>query len=295
MKKILWLLALPAFSLLPALNAQQAVPPPPRPDAADASAPAPADSRPAAPADSRVEDVIEAVKAHLSDDEIIASLRKDYTRIPLSLHDLSRLKAAGASDFLIKFLLNPSQTPAASSASGSALAPVLAHNYPVTVLPSSKDAGTSLVSSLNYLQTQISEQIRITYMAEYQDETLGTSWKSLYSDEYSEVSVKPATCQIVYHWKEALGDHVIFHGHRDLLLNLRDIRTIELLTAAQYHKRQDANAGHLSWTAQVKAPIFVVLAHTADAAESPFFFAEEQQANRVGEVLAYAVSLCAGN
>jgi hypothetical protein len=294
MKKTLWLLALLTFSLLPVLSAQQAVPPPPRPDA-DTPAPASSDSSQAASANPRLEDVIEAVRAHLSDDEIIATLRRDPIPLRLSLHDLSRLKSAGASDSLIKFLLNPNQTPAASSASSAAPAPLPVHDYPVTVLPSSKDAGTSLVSSLDYLQTQISAQIKIGYMAEYQDETLGTSWKSPFTDEYSEVSVKPATCQIVYHWKEALGDHVIFHGHRDLLLNLRDIRSIELLTAAQYHKRQDANAGHLSWTAQIKSPIFVVLAHTADAAESPFFFADEQQANRVGEVMAYAVSLCAGN
>jgi curli biogenesis system outer membrane secretion channel CsgG len=89
-----------------------------------AAAPATAPKRAAAPkAASPVDSVIQLVKAGMSDDLIIKSLKKSNKGVDLSPADMVKLKQANVSDNVIGVLLDPSSTPAPAVAATSAPPP----------------------------------------------------------------------------------------------------------------------------------------------------------------------------
>jgi curli biogenesis system outer membrane secretion channel CsgG len=67
--------------------------------------------------------VIQLVKAGMSDDLIIKSLKKTNKPVDLSPADMVKLKQAGVSDNVIGVMLDPTSTPAATSAPAAAAAP----------------------------------------------------------------------------------------------------------------------------------------------------------------------------
>jgi curli biogenesis system outer membrane secretion channel CsgG len=85
-----------------------------------AAAPAPAPKRAAAPkAASPVDSVIQLVKAGMSDDLIIKSLKKTNKPVDLSPADMVKLKQAGVSDNVIGVLLDPTSVPAPVAAAAA--------------------------------------------------------------------------------------------------------------------------------------------------------------------------------
>src|ERR1700735_2705881 len=77
------------------------------------AAPAPAPKRAAAPKPaSPVDSVIQLVKAGMSDDLIIKSLKKTNKPVDLSPADMVKLKQAGVSDNVIGVMLDPTSVPA---------------------------------------------------------------------------------------------------------------------------------------------------------------------------------------
>lgn len=90
---------------------------------AETASPARLSSAPEASAKSlTVDDVIRLVRAGLSDDLIIATVRKDGKALNLSTDDLIRLKRASVSDAVIRVMINPGSAPPPSSP-GSASSP----------------------------------------------------------------------------------------------------------------------------------------------------------------------------
>jgi len=88
------------------------IPPPAAPAVAPKRAAAP---KPASPVDS----VIQLVKAGMSDDLIIKSLKKTNKSADLSPADMVKLKQANVSDNVIGVMLDPSSTPAAVAAAAA--------------------------------------------------------------------------------------------------------------------------------------------------------------------------------
>lgn len=89
-----------------------------------AAAPAAAPKRAAAPkAASPVDSVIQLVKAGMSEDLIIRSLKKTNKPTDLSPADMVKLKQAGVSDNVIGVMLDPSSTPAPAAAAAPVAAP----------------------------------------------------------------------------------------------------------------------------------------------------------------------------
>ena len=85
-----------------------------------AAAPAPTPKRTAAPkAASPVDSVIQLVKAGMSDDLIIKSLKKTNKPVDLSPADMVKLKQAGVSDNVIGVLLDPTSLPAPVAAAAA--------------------------------------------------------------------------------------------------------------------------------------------------------------------------------
>jgi curli biogenesis system outer membrane secretion channel CsgG len=85
-----------------------------------AAAPAPAPKRAAAPKGaSPVDSVIQLVKAGMSDDLIIKSLKKTNKPVDLSPADMVKLKQAGVSDNVIGVLLDPTSVPAPAAAAAA--------------------------------------------------------------------------------------------------------------------------------------------------------------------------------
>jgi len=99
-------------------------------DAAGASAAPAAGSAPsgaAGPATLTVDGVISLVGAGLSDDLIIAKIQKNGQAFDLSTDDMVRLKKAGASDAVMKAMMNaaPAPAPAAAAPAAAPASPLL--------------------------------------------------------------------------------------------------------------------------------------------------------------------------
>jgi hypothetical protein len=114
-------------------------------DAAGASAAPAAGSAPsgaAGPATLTVDGVISLVGAGLSDDLIIAKIQKNGQAFDLSTDDMVRLKKAGASDAVMKAMMNAAPAPAAAAA-----APVAAPD--ASVAPAASAAPNAVAENPN--------------------------------------------------------------------------------------------------------------------------------------------------
>ena len=80
-------------------------------------------AKPAAAPASRVEEVIQAVKAGVSEADIIDSLRQANKPITLSLADKTKLKSAGVSDNIIKVMADPTAATMVAASAPPAAAP----------------------------------------------------------------------------------------------------------------------------------------------------------------------------
>ncbi len=113
------------------------------------AAPKPAASKPAAAkpaAPSRVDEVIQAVKAGVSEADILDSLRQTNKPITLSLADKTKLKSANVSDTIIKAMQDPSAAsvvPAAAAAPAATPAPAPVAAAPVAAPAPAPVASTS--------------------------------------------------------------------------------------------------------------------------------------------------------
>jgi len=144
------LILFPSIAVIAAIAFAQTPPP--------AAAPAPAPKRAAAApkAASPVDSVIQLVKAGMSDDLIIKSLKKTNKPTDLSPADMVKLKQAGVSDNVIGVMLDPSSTPAPAAAAAPppppapepapAPAPVASAPAPVASTPASAPAPTGATS-----------------------------------------------------------------------------------------------------------------------------------------------------
>ena len=72
-----------------------------------------------------VQDVIDLVEAGLSDDLVIASIRKRTPPFDLGAADLLRLKKAGVSDAVIRVMIDPASQAGSSGAGPDAVAPAV--------------------------------------------------------------------------------------------------------------------------------------------------------------------------
>jgi curli biogenesis system outer membrane secretion channel CsgG len=123
----------------------QTTPPPAQP--AKPAATKPAASKPAAP--SRVDEVIQAVKAGVSESDILDSLRQTNKPITLSLADKTKLKSAGVSDPIIRAMTDPSAASAPAPVAASApAAPPPAAPAPVSA-PAAETAPPAAVPVSN--------------------------------------------------------------------------------------------------------------------------------------------------
>jgi len=110
------LVSLASLSLVAMAALAQA--PAPKP----AAAAKPAAAKPAA-APSPVDSVIQSVKAGLSENLIIRTLKRDNKPIDLTTADLVKLKNAGVSENIINVMLDPASAPAAAPAPAAVAAP----------------------------------------------------------------------------------------------------------------------------------------------------------------------------
>jgi curli biogenesis system outer membrane secretion channel CsgG len=134
----------------------QAAPPTAAPAPAAKKAPAPA-ARPAAAAavKSPIDSVIELVKAGMSENMIIRSLKSQNKAMSLAPSDMVRLKNAGVSETVIEVMMDPSTTPqaAAAPAPTPAPAPVAAAPAPAPE-PSSSAPASALPAAVTQAQKQ---------------------------------------------------------------------------------------------------------------------------------------------
>ena len=82
---------------------------------------------------------------------------------------------------------------------------------------------------------------------------------------------------------------------RDALFNLHDVQDLMLTTGDQRQNKNDAAAGHTTWTAKVDPRNFDLVVRGQGNNEFYFFFTDEDTANRAMKAMGHAVQLCGGS
>ncbi|MGA3134764.1 MAG: hypothetical protein ABSC88_02105 [Terracidiphilus sp.] len=161
--------------------------------------------------------------------------------------------------------------------------------------PASKpaDSGPSLAVTMQLIQSKLNEQGKLNWTTYYHDSADGTNWNYKLSFEASKVVADASACMIGYHFN-ITRDGVMLSDD-DASFSLHDVQDVTLTTGDQRQNKNDAAAGHTTWTAKVDPPIFDLIVRGQEKAEFYFFFTDEDTANRVTKAMGHAVELCGGS
>jgi hypothetical protein len=302
-------------------NAQDAAPPPKPSDAKSLA--------PTASAKSRVDEVIEAVRAHVPDKEILASLRKDKKPIDLSLGDKTKLKNAGVSDSVIEAMQDPSGSATTPAAASHAAEP-----GPVDdPTPKADDSGPNLEATMKFIRDKLNGQGKVNWRETWQvsvrppnappSDSDGTPTMNLIYDEVSDAQTDISACTLsareLYSSSDEKGQAVRRKTHK---FSFRDIDRLVVEVDDDGTKRSGSDLGSNGETVAITVkdvpPVFklrVVMnsgkkAHVSvkdtgfdgkttdeegDSKEDAFYFQDEEAAQRLAKAMVHAVELCGGD
>ncbi len=159
--------------------------------------------------------------------------------------------------------------------------------------PNPADRGPSLAVTMQLLQTMLNVQGRLNWTTNYHDSADNTNWNNQLTFEASKVVADAAACTIAYHYTIVRDGKQI--SDTDTSFSLHDVQDMMLTTGDQRQNRNDAAAGHPTWTAKVVPPVFDLIVRGKEKAEFYFFFTDEDTANRVTKAMGHAVELCGGS
>ncbi|MGB9406753.1 MAG: hypothetical protein WCA89_04405 [Terracidiphilus sp.] len=157
--------------------------------------------------------------------------------------------------------------------------------------PKPADSGPSLAVTMKFIQDKMNEQGKINYALYTHDNSSGEDWPVYQiSIEATNVVADPATCRLTWHKVTTNGGKVGID--RDFSLDLRDVQTFEVRTSVREAKMEDTANGHPQLDKRQDPPYFAVTARSKGNVETPFFFTNEETANRVAKAMVHAVELC---
>ncbi len=171
--------------------------------------------------------------------------------------------------------------------------------YSTTVLgqqgaaPRPAASGPSLVATMQILQSTLSEQGKMNWTIRYHDSADATNWTYAFSFEVSKVVADASACTISYHYKIVRDGAQV--SDEDASFNLHDVQDLTLTTGDQRQDKNDAAAGHPTWTAKVDPPVFDLVVKGKETVEYYFFFFNQDPANRAMKAMGHAVELCGGS
>ncbi len=159
--------------------------------------------------------------------------------------------------------------------------------------PKPADNGPTLAVTMQFIQDKMNEQGKINFALYTHDNSSGEDWPVYQiSIEVTNVIAYPATCRISWHKVTTNGGKVGIN--RDFSLDLHNVQTFEVRTSTYEAKMEDTANGHSALDKRQDPPYFAVTARSKENAETPFFFTNEEMANRVAKAMVHAVELCGG-
>jgi hypothetical protein len=159
--------------------------------------------------------------------------------------------------------------------------------------PRPAESGPSLAVTMQFLQSTLNEQGKLNWTTHHHDSADGTNWDYAFIFEITNLVANPADCSIGYHYKITRDGAV--SSDEDASLNLHDVQDLTLTTGDQRQNKNDAAAGHTTWTAKIDPPVFDLVVRGQGTAEYYFFFIDEDTANRATKAMGHAVELCGGS
>ena len=150
----------------------------------------------------------------------------------------------------------------------------------------------SLEATMKFIQEKLNSIGPVFYVGHAHDSANGHDWTTKFKDEASEVVANPSICRIRYHWfTSANGDVAMDKG---VGFALKDVQHIRVLPREEIFNADNASAGHVSWSAKVEPPAYVLLVQRPAHVENHFVFLDEDMAKQIAKALTHAVELCGG-
>lgn len=159
--------------------------------------------------------------------------------------------------------------------------------------PSPAATGPTLADTLQVIQTNVSRQGVLSWVASYHDTADGTNWSHALTFEITAMTSDPATCTINYHGKITSDGAVT--ANQDLKVSLHDVQDVTLTTGSQRQAKNITAAGHTTWSSTVTPNIFDLIVTVSANSQYYFIFSDEDTANRVAKAMGHAVELCGGS
>jgi hypothetical protein len=159
--------------------------------------------------------------------------------------------------------------------------------------PNPDGTGPTLAATLQVIQTIVSQQGKLSWVTNYHDSADGTNWNYALTFEITSVTPDAAACTIAYHYKITRDSAAV--ADEDATVNLHDVHDLMLTTGNQRQDKNDAAAGHVTWSAKTTPNIFDLVIRETGSLEYYFFFTDEDTANRATKAMGHAVDLCGGS
>ena len=161
------------------------------------------------------------------------------------------------------------------------------------LLPKPATSGLTLAETMQVQQTTLNQQGKLSWITRFHDSADGTDWTYAFTAEISNVVADGAACRIAYHYNITRDGTVL--GAKDTSFSLHDVEDLTFTTGDLRQNKQDAVAGHTTWSAKVDPPLFDLVVQEQEKAEHYFLFADEDTANRFAKAMGHAVDLCGGS
>lgn len=311
-------------------QAQQAVPPPPRPvEAAPANA-----------------EVLKLLLAGMPESVVLDKIHATTGKFDTSADALVELKQAGATEVELKAVLAQStvaaeQPPAtASAAPGNAQVlkmlqtgaqeRVILHvisalngkfDTSADAMAALKQAGASeaelnamgasgaapanaptskepsLAETMQFIVEKLNGLGNITYVAFFQNSNDGSSWTQTFTNQITNVVADQSLCNITYH-RKATNSALAFgktYVNANKAASLREVQKVVVWPYVDSYNEWSAQNGSPNITASgSNPPITELSARLPHNEEAFFYFTDAELADRVAKALNHAVELCGG-
>ena len=159
--------------------------------------------------------------------------------------------------------------------------------------PNSAGTGPSLAATLEVIQTNMNQQGKVSWVSNFHDSANGASWSFALTFEMTGVTSDAGACTLNYHYKITRDGALI--SDKDARVSLHNVQEVALTTGDQRQAKNNAAAGHPTWSVKVTPSIFDLVVRSTGNAENYFFFTDEDTANRVTRAMGHAAELCGGS
>jgi hypothetical protein len=187
----------------------------------------------------------------------------------------------------------PGGAPPPQSTPGTAEPGVITPAAPAASPPPVPYKPASLRDTMKTIQKELSSIGSVSYTANLQDKTAGSTFQNAVVRQVSKVVADPAQCRVSYHFRVWRGGAVTVD--KDAWFLLPAVTSVAVEPLSQLLTEENAAQGHPNDVVTSTAPSLAALVVRRASIHNEFPFTDIDSANRLASDVKQAVKLCGGH